>query len=144
MEGNHPYRIPGHGGVIDYATRYLCRQGHTWVVVMESPRVSGALRLRHSGGDTFDARFELLSAARRACPDASILTIDGALDWADYEWRLDVRAVVTSSGDLGSALHRELSRQPAAPPRAPARRAPRLAPVPLGDSAQASGRPLSF
>ncbi len=144
MEGNHPYRIPGHGGVIDYATLYLCRQGHTWVVVMESSRVSGALRLRHSGGDTCDARFELLSAARRACPDASILTIDGALHWADYEWRLDVRGVVTSSGDLGSALHRELSdNQPRHRGR---RRGERRAShrCSRGRCPQVSGRPLSF
>jgi hypothetical protein len=109
MKANHEYDMTRHEGVLEHATLYLCRQGHTWVVVMESTRTSRALRLRPAGADSFDARFVLLSAARRACPDASIVTTDGALEAADCEWRLDVRSVVAGIGDLGAALHRELS-----------------------------------
>jgi hypothetical protein len=98
--------------VNDCATLYLCRQGPRWVVILESPRVRSALRLRHAGHDSFDARFELLSKARRACPDASILSADGALEDADYEWRLEVRALQPHFGDLGVALHQILSPQP--------------------------------
>ena len=65
--------------VIDRATLYLCRRGTRWVVILESPRVRSAVRLRHAGGDSFDARFELLSKARQVCPDASILSADGTL-----------------------------------------------------------------
>ena len=79
------------GGVVDHATLYLCRRGAMWAVVIESPRVRGALRLDHAGNDPYDARFELLSRARRACPDAAIVSTDGALESADYEWRLEVQ-----------------------------------------------------
>ena len=71
---------PGEGSATDGATLYLCRQGPTWVVVIESPRITGALRLRHAGRDPYDARFELLSVARRACPGAAIVSADGALE----------------------------------------------------------------
>jgi hypothetical protein len=111
MEPNSLSNDLGQGQVIDCATLYLCRQGPRWVVVIESPRIRGAVRLRHAGSDSFDARFELLSRARRACPDASILSADGALEDADYEWRLEVRSVQTHLGDLGVAIHRELSAQ---------------------------------
>lgn len=112
MDPNGTSHTPGAGLVIDCATLYLCRQGARWVVVIESPRVRSALRLRHAGRDSFDARFELLSKARRACPDASILSSDGALEQADYEWRLEVRSMQAHAGDLGVALHRELSNPP--------------------------------
>jgi hypothetical protein len=113
MEPNSTSHIPGRQQlVVDSATLYLCRQGTRWVVIIESPRVRSALRLRHGGRDSFDARFELLSKARRACPDASILSADGALEGADYEWRLEVRSMQAHPGDLGVALHSELSEQP--------------------------------
>ncbi len=51
-------------GVIDSATLFLCRQGQRWVVVIESPRVTGAVSFRYTGRDVNDARFELLSSAR--------------------------------------------------------------------------------
>ena len=80
MEANHTQRVPEHDGVIDHATLYLCRQGDTWVVVIESDGFSGALRLRDATQDAYDARFELHSKARRACPDAAIVsTARGAL-----------------------------------------------------------------
>jgi hypothetical protein len=112
MEPNSAPKIPGQGKVIDSASLFLCRQGAKWVVVIESPRIRGAVRLRHAGRDSFDARFELLSLTRRACPEASILSADGALEDADYEWRLEVRAVETHAGDLGVALHRALTVEP--------------------------------
>ena len=71
---------PEHRGVIDSATLYLCRQGPQWVVVIESPRVTDAVPLHHAGRDTYDAQFELLASARRACPDAAIMSTDGALN----------------------------------------------------------------
>jgi hypothetical protein len=143
METNR-YRVPEHGGVVDYATLYLCRQGHTWVVVMESPHVRGALRLRHGTDDPYDARFELLSTARRACPEANILSLDGALEGADYEWRLDVRGVMTHTGDLGAALHRELADNE--PRRHGRRRDERRVShrCHWGRCSQVSGRPLAF
>ena len=96
-------------GVIDSATLFLCRQGQRWVVVIESPRVTGAVSFRYTGRDVNDARFELLSSARRACPDAAIVSTDGALERADYEWRLEVHGVEPQPGDLGVALHNELA-----------------------------------
>ena len=45
-------------------------------------------------------------------PDASILSADGALENADYEWRLEVRGLQLHAGDLGVAIHHELSEQP--------------------------------
>ena len=109
MEANQTSEITGGSGAVDCATLYLCRQGQTWVVVVESPRITGALLLRHSGRDSCDAQFELLARVRRACPDADIVTTDGAVEGADYEWRLEVRGVQESAGELGVRLHHELS-----------------------------------
>ena len=61
MEANHTSEISSESPVLDCATLYLCRQGRTWVVVVESPSFTGALLLRHAGSDSFDARYELLS-----------------------------------------------------------------------------------
>ena len=112
MEPNSTSHKPQQRVTVDSATLYLCRQGTRWVVVIESPRIRSVLRLRHAGRDSFDARFELLSKTRRACPDASILSADGALEDADYEWRLEVRSTQSNPGDLGVALHSVLSDQP--------------------------------
>ena len=109
MQRSKRSRVPAHTGVIDSVTLYLCRQGRRWVVIMESPSVSGALPLGRSGHDSTDAQCELLATARRACPTATLMSTDGALTSADYEWRVEVRGVVTRPGDLGLALHRELS-----------------------------------
>jgi hypothetical protein len=142
MGPRHRSNVPGDADATECATLYLCRQGLTWVVVIKSPRITGALRLRHSGRDPYDARFELLSMARRACPDAAIVSTDGALDGADYEWRLEVRGTEAHEGDLGIAIHDALSAQvPAHVKRLPQRGAGRrchwgLTPV--------SGRPRSF
>jgi hypothetical protein len=134
--------VPTHSEVIDCATLYLCRQGSSWVVVIESPRVTGAVPLHHTGGDTYDAQFELLRSAHRACPDAVVMSSDGALTSADYEWRLDVRGIEARPGDLGVALHCELSAEPAhaagAPPQVLGRRCH------WGLSPSFSGRPRSF
>ena len=133
---------PGEGRATDGATLYLCRQGPTWVVVIESPRITDAVRLRHSDRDPYDPRSELLSTARRACPGAAIVSADGALESADYEWRLEVRGVEAERGDLGLAIHHTLSAEAPAPvDRLPRRVSGRrchwgLAPV--------SGRPRSF
>ncbi len=113
MEANDTSKnTPRQGQIIDTATLLLCRQAGTWVVVIESPRIRGAVRFDHSGRDASDARYELLARARRACPDASILSADGALESADYEWRLEIRSVASHHGDLGAALYRELSAHP--------------------------------
>jgi hypothetical protein len=101
--------VPVHGQVIDGATLYLCRQGKRWVVVVESPRVTAALSFRHEGQDSHEARFALLTLARGACPDATVISTDGALTSEDYEWRVEVRGIVVRAGDLGVALHRELT-----------------------------------
>jgi hypothetical protein len=134
--------IPAHSEVIDCATLYLCRQGPQWVVVIESPRVNCAVPLHHAGGDTYDAQFELLSSAHRACPDAVIMSTDGALTSADYEWRIEVRGVETRPGDLGAALRRELSAEPthleSAPPQTLGRRCH------WSRSPSFSGRPRRF
>ena len=122
MEPNGAPSTTGDGGVVDQATLYLCRQGATWVVVIESPRVRRAVRLRYTGRDSYDARFELLSTARRACPEASIVSSDGAVEAEDYEWRLDVRGPRFEAGELGVALHRELTIKPAHHVRRLARR----------------------
>ena len=83
--------------------------------------VTDAVPLPHAGRDTYDAQFELLASARRACPDAAIMSTDGTLTSADYEWRVEVRGIETRPGDLGVALHRQLSaestRLDGAPPR---------------------------
>ena len=113
------------GSVLDHATLYLCRRGAMWAVVIESPRARGALRLDHAGSDPYDARFELLSRARRACPDAAIVSTDGALESADYEWRLEVQGIEAHTGDLGVALHDGLAATPGPP--TPRRRRQRFA-----------------
>jgi len=143
MEATSSPNVPGHGGVVDSATLYLCRQGERWVVVIESPGVTGAVRLRHTGRDPFDARFELLCSARRACPDAAIVSTDGALEDADYEWRLDVRSIEAAAGDAGIAVHRELSVAPAPHLR---RRSQRqiIRKCHWGRCPEVSGRPRSF
>ena len=142
MQPRSGSNIPAHRGVIDCATLYLCRQGPRWVVVIESPRVTGAVPLHHAGRDTYDAQFELLNSAHRACPDAVIMSTDGALTSADYEWRVEVRGIQARPGDLGVALHRELSAEPThvegAPPRTLGRRCH------WGLSPSFSGRPRRF
>jgi len=122
MGPSNGFNVPEDGSVLDHATLYLCRRGAMWAVVIESPRVTGALRLDHAGSDPYDARFELLSRARRACPDAAIVSTDGALESADYEWRLEVQAVEAHTGDLGVALHDELAATAGPPPHARRRR----------------------
>jgi hypothetical protein len=109
MEANRTSKILCSHTVLDCATLFLCRQGQTWVVVVESPSVTAAQLLRRSAHDTYDARFDLLSRARSACPDADFESTDGALEGADYEWRIEVRGVRQQAGDLGAALQRELS-----------------------------------
>ncbi len=109
MEQRSSSNAQKHQGTVGGATLYLCRQGPRWVVVIESPHISRALRLRPPGRDTYDARFQILSIARRACPDAAIISTDGALESADYEWRIDVRGIEAREGDLGEALDRALS-----------------------------------
>lgn len=143
MEASNSTNVPEHDDVIDCATLYLCRQGDRWVVVIEAPCVHGALRLRHQGRDPYDARFELLCAARRACPDAAIASTDGALEGADYEWRLDLQGVRANVGDLGLAVHRELSARPMAHIR---RRSHRqmVRRCHWGRCPEVSGRPRSF
>jgi hypothetical protein len=131
-----------HTGIIDCATLYLCRQGTNWVVVIESPRMEGAVPLRDAGRDAFDAQFELLMRARRACPDAAFMSTDGARLSAEYEWRVEVRGIEARAGDLGVALHRELSGE-TTPVASPWR-------LPLGHrchwglSPSFSGRPRTF
>jgi hypothetical protein len=109
MEANRTSKTQSTHGVLDGATLFLCRQGQTWVVVLESPSVTAAQLLRRSSHDTYDARFDLLSRARAACPDAAFETTDGALEGADYEWRIEVRGLRENAGDLGAALQHELS-----------------------------------
>jgi hypothetical protein len=136
---------PNASGVLDCATLFLCRQGPTWVVVLESPSVTAAQLLRRSGHDAYDARFELLSRAQSACPDAAIDCTDGALEGADYEWRIEVRGLRDHVGDLGAALQRELSGK-----RQRQRHQRRLATRQVARSCRAgwfpsfAGRPLSF
>ena len=143
MEATSGPDHPGHGDVVDRATLYLSRQGERWVVVIESPGITGALRLRHTGRDPYDARFELLCSARRACPDAAIVSTDGALEEADYEWRLDIRSVAAAAGDVGVAVHRELTA-----PRLPHLRRPSQRQIirkcHWGRCPEVSGRPRSF
>ena len=143
MEPNGTSSTAGNGEVIDQATLYLCKQGTKWVVVIESPGLRGAFRLRYDGRDSYDARFELLSTARRACPDASIVSTDGAVDAQDYEWRLDVQRAESEAGELGVALHRELTARPAHPARRLARRRAART-CQWGRFGVSRGRPLSF
>jgi hypothetical protein len=142
MQSRSGSNIPAHSGVIDCATLYLCRQGPRWVVVIESPRVTGAVPLQHDGRDAYDAQFALLCSAQRACPDAVIMSTDGAQTSADYEWRIEVRGVETRPGDLGAALHRELSAEPAHVERAAAQTLGRR--CHWGLSPSFSGRPRRF
>ena len=145
MEANRTSKTHSTHGVLDCATLFLCRQGQTWVVVLESPSVTAAQLLRRSAHDTYDARFDLLSRARAACPDAAFDTTDGALEGADYEWRIEVRGLCGHAGDLGAALQRELSGK-----RKPQRHQRRLAArqeargCREGWFPSLSGRPLSF
>ena len=129
-------------GVIDSATLFLCRQGQRWVVVIESPRITGAVAFRHTGRDSNDARFELLSSARKACPDAAIMSTDGALEAGDYDWRLDVRGIEPRAGDLGEALHRELAPEASNVQKAPRDWVGRR--CHWGLSPPVSGRPRTF
>jgi hypothetical protein len=138
-------------GISDSATLFLCRQGQRWVVVIESPSVTGAVSFRFTGRDVNDARFELLSCARRACPDAAIMSTDGALERADYEWRLEVRGIELHAGDLGVALHHALapeSDSPASSASSNAMQQPTRATVGRrchwGMSPPVSGRPRRF
>ncbi len=109
MEANRTSDSPRASGVLDHATLFLCRQGQTWVVVLESPHITAAQLLRRAAHDSYDARVELLSRARLACPDAAIESADGALEGADYEWRIEVRGERERLGELGAALQSELS-----------------------------------
>lgn len=145
MEANRTSQTPSTHTVLDYATLFLCRQGQTWVVVLESPSITAAQLLRRSAHDTYDARFDLLSRARSACPDAAIESRDGALDGADYEWRIEVSGMREHAGDLGAALQRELSGK-----RQRQRHQRRLATRTVARGCRAgwfpsfAGRPLSF
>ena len=112
MEANRNPETRSTHVVLDYATLFLCRQAQTWVVVLESPSVTAAQLLRRSAHDTYDACFDLPSRARAACPDADFETTDGALEGADYEWRIEVRGLSENVGDLGAALQRMLSGKP--------------------------------
>lgn len=142
MQPRSRSNTPQHRGVIDFATLYLCRQGPRWVVIIESPRVKGAVPLYHAGDDAYDARFELLTSARRACPDAAIMSTDGALTSADYEWRVEVRGIEMRPGDLGVALHRELSIEPTPAENMPRQTLGRR--CHWGLSSSFSGRPRTF
>lgn len=145
MGPGNDFNVPADRSVVDHATLYLCRRGAMWAVVIESPRVTGALRLDLAGSDPYDARFELLSRARRACPDAAIVSTDGALESADYEWRLEVQGLETHAGDLGVALHDELAAT-TGPPTHARRRRQRLAAARdcHWGLTPFSGRPLRF
>lgn len=134
--------VPTHGEVIDSATLYLCRQGPRWVVVIDSPRCSGAVSFHHTGSDSTDARLALLARARDACPDAAIMHTDGALTSEDYEWRVEVRGVAARPGDLGVALQRALCAESGDETDVP-RQVLGLR-CHWGQSASSSGRPRSF
>jgi hypothetical protein len=142
MEQRGQAHAPAPRGVTDRATLYLCRQGPRWVVVMESPGFTGALAFGHAGSDADDARFALLARTHYACPDAAVSSRDGAVDAADFEWRLEVEGMAVAPGDLGRALHRELStgspREGHAAQPAAARRCP------WGRRSPCTGRPRVF
>jgi hypothetical protein len=142
MEPSSTTDSPGHEGVVDSAALYLCRQASRWVVVIESPDGTVAVGFRGASPDAYDARFELLSSAHRACPDAAIVSTDGALESADYEWRLEVRGSTALPGDVGMALHRELSAEPAQDGRTT--RPTSGARCHWGLSPTCSGRPRNF
>ena len=145
MEANRTSQTPSTHCVLDTATLFLCRQGQTWVVVLESASITAAQLLRRSAHDTYDARFELLSRAQAACPDASFETTDGALEGADYEWRIEVHGLREHAGDLGEALQRELSgsRKRKGHQRRLATRQPERG-CRAGWFPSVTGRPLSF
>jgi hypothetical protein len=142
MEPSSKAHIPAPSGAVDSATLYLCRQGSRWVVVIESPGHTGAVAFHPRGADANDARFELLARTHRACPDAEVSSTDGALESADYEWRLDVQGRESAAGHLGHALHRELSAEPPRRGHAPHPTTGRR--CPWGWTPRFSGRPRSF
>jgi hypothetical protein len=147
MEPRRNPGIPVHTEVIDGATLYLCRQGRRWVVVIESPRTTGAVPFSYAGHDSHEARLELLTTVRRACPDATVMTTDGALNSEDYEWRVELRGVAVCAGDLGVAVHGELSMEPGgdAGARRPVSRRPVIGRrCHWGLSPAFSGRPRTF
>ena len=80
MRPSNKWSVPAHAGTIDSATLYLCRQGPRWVIVIESPRISSAVPFHQNGLDSHDARSELLTRVHEACPDAAIMSTDGAAD----------------------------------------------------------------
>jgi hypothetical protein len=145
MEANRNPETRSTHVVLDYATLFLCRQAQTWVVILESPSLTAAQLLRRSAYDTDDARFDLLSQTRSACPDADLVTTDGALEGADYEWRIEVRGLSENAGDLGLALQRMLSGTPRQQ-RHRRRRATRQVARGCRDGSLPSlaGRPLAF
>ena len=71
------------------------------------------------------------------------MSTDGALEEADYEWRLDIRSVEAAAGDVGIAVHRELAAAPAPHVR---RRSQRqiIRKCHWGRCPEVSGRPRSF
>lgn len=147
MQRRDTANMAGQPATIDGATLFLCRQGRRWVVVVESPRFNGAVAFDHPGRDPHGARFALLTSARQACPDATIMSTDGALTSEDYEWRVDVRGVQANPGDLGLALLGAFGAEQAEHAGAPAAAAPRPGlgrRCHLGLSPTVSGRPLVF
>jgi hypothetical protein len=142
MQPRNRSSVPTHRAVIDSATLFLCRQGPRWVVVIESPGFNGAMAFEHRGRDSHDARFDLLRRAREACPDAAIMSSDGALTSEDYEWRVEVRGVEGRPGNLGRALRHVLSTKDASEGAAPRPLLGRR--CHWGMSTSASGRPRTF
>jgi hypothetical protein len=143
MQPRNDASVPRHSEVIDGATLYLCRQGRRWVVVVASAHFNGAVTFQHAGRDSHEARFELLRLAHLACPDATVISTDGALTAEDYEWRVEVRGIAVRPGDLGLALHGALSSESATERDLPTR------PVigqrcHWGQSPSTSGRPRTF
>ncbi len=142
MRPSNKWSVPAHAGTIDSATLYLCRQGPRWVIVIESPRISSAVPFHQNGLDSHDARSELLTRVREACPDAAIMSTDGALTSEDYEWRVEVRGIEARPGDLGVGLHRALSAEAIGADTAPRQTIGRR--CHWGLSSSASGRPRTF
>ena len=143
MEPDRTSQAPDVGCVVDLATLYLCRHRLQWVVVLESPGVTVALPLPRAPRDSFDAQFDLLELAGRACPDAAIVATDGSAEQADYEWRIEVRGVTASEGELGEALHHVLTTRPLAHRRRLAGRAAARH-CHRGWSPDSSGRPRYY
>jgi hypothetical protein len=147
MQRRETAGISGRRATIDGATLFLCRQGGRWAIVVESPRFNGAMAFDHPSSDAHDARAAVLSWIRRACPDATIISTDGALTAEDYEWRLEVRGVEARAGDLGVALLRAFRAEQAeqAPPVEAGTPRPGLGRrCHLGLSPSVSGRPRVF